>query len=243
MAQRFDRTEKLIGRVAVEKLENSRVAVFGVGGVGSFVCEALARGGVGNLDLFDSDTVDITNINRQLIALDSTVGKYKTDVMRDRIVDINPNARVLSNKVYITADSARSIDFSKYDYIVDAVDNVTAKIALCEGACKNSVPIISAMGAGNRLDSRHFEIADIEKTSGCPLAKVMRVELRKRNIKGVKAAFSKQPCLKQGGTDNADGAVRPAPASISFVPSAMGLLIAGEVICDLIKNTDEEKLL
>lgn len=239
MAQRFDRTKQLIGETAVERLAGCRVAVFGVGGVGSFVCEALARGGVGNLDLFDSDTVDITNINRQIIALDSTVGRYKTDVMRERIADINPAARVTSNKVFVTLEVVEGIDFAKYDYVVDAIDNVTAKIALCQRAFENKVPIISAMGAGNRLDPKNFQIADIEKTSGCPLAKVMRVELRKRGIKGVKAAFSPQPAIKPEKSEARAGSGRPSPASISFVPSVMGLLIAGEVICDLIKNTDE----
>lgn len=243
MAERFDRTKQLIGRSAVEKLADCRVAVFGIGGVGSFVCEALARGGIGNLDLFDSDTVDITNINRQLIALDSTVGKFKTDVMKERIADINPVAKVTSNKVFITPEVADRMDFTKYDYVVDAIDNVTAKIALCQRAFENKVPIISAMGAGNKLDPTKFQIADIEKTSGCPLAKVMRVELRKRGIKGVKAAFSPQPAIKPEKSEERVGSGRPSPASISFVPSVMGLIIAGEVICDLIKNTDEVTVL
>lgn len=240
MAQRFERTKQLIGEHAVARLQNAKVAVFGIGGVGSFVCEALARAGVGTLDLFDNDKVDITNINRQIIALDSTIGKYKTAVMRERIFDINPKARVTSNNIFITPEIAATLDYSEYDYIVDAVDNVTAKISLCEGAFKNKVPIISAMGAGNRLNASDFQIADIEKTSGCPLAKVMRIELRKRGIKGVKAAFSPQPTIKPLKSDHKEESGSGSPASVSFVPSVMGLLIAGEVIRDLIKNIDKE---
>lgn len=232
MAQRFDRTKQLIGLDGVEKLASSRVAVFGIGGVGSFVCESLARGGIGSLDLFDCDVVDITNINRQIIALDSTVGRNKTDVMMERILDINPNAKVSSNLLFISPESVEEIDFSGYDYIVDAIDNVTGKIALCEAGFNNNIPVISAMGAGNRLEADCFKIADISKTSGCPLAKVMRLELKKRGIKGIKAAFSDRPSIKQISEDGK----RPSPASISFVPSVMGLLIAGEVIKDIIRK-------
>lgn len=238
---RFSRTENLIGTEKVKKLANCKVAVFGIGGVGSFVCEALARGGIGSLDLYDNDTVDITNINRQLIALESTVGKYKTDVMRDRITDINPSAAVTSNILFITNESEDKICFEKLDYIVDAVDNVTAKIFLAQMANKYNIPIISAMGAGNRLDAENFKIAPIEKSSGCPLARVMRLELRKRGIKGVKAAFSDKPALKPLGNEVRNTSNRPAPASISFVPSVMGLLIAGEVIKDLISDEGGER--
>lgn len=230
MAQRFDRTKQLIGLNGVKKLSASRVAVFGIGGVGSFVCEGLARGGIGALDLFDYDEVDITNINRQIIALDSTVGKKKTDVMKERIMDINPSAKVSSNYLFISPESVSQLNLSQYDYIVDAIDNVTGKIALCEAGFKANIPVISAMGAGNRLEADGFKIADISKTSGCPLAKVMRLELKKRGISGIKAAFSDRPAIKRPTEDGK----RPTPASISFVPSVMGLLIAGEVIKDII---------
>lgn len=231
---RFDRTKSLIGEENVNKLANSKVAVFGIGGVGSFAAEALARGGIGALDLYDSDKVDITNINRQIIALDSTVGLYKTDVMKKRIIDINKNAKVTSNVLFVTPETEDKIDFSNLDYIVDAVDNITAKIFLAEKANKYNIPIISAMGAGNRLDGNSFKIAPIEKTSGCPLARVMRTELKKRGIKGVKAVYSDKPVSKPINADKRAASNRPAPASISFVPSVMGLLMAGEVIKDLI---------
>ncbi len=231
MDKRFDRTKNLIGEGAVQKLLNSKVAVFGVGGVGSFVAEALARGSVGALDLYDSDKVDITNINRQIIALDSTVGKNKTDVMKQRILDINPNARVSSNVLFVTPDSSDKICFEGLDYIVDAVDNVTAKIFLAEKASEYKIPIISAMGAGNRLDNQNFKVAPIEKTSGCPLARVVRNELRKRKITGVKAVYSDKSPEKI----TQDNLKKEVPlSSISFVPSVMGLIIAGEVIKDLI---------
>lgn len=233
MDNRFDRTQKLIGKENVKKLSQCRVAIFGIGGVGSYTVEALARGGIGSLDLYDSDTVDITNINRQLIALSSTVGKNKTDVMKERILDINSDAKVTSNVLFVTPESGEKIDFSSLDYIVDAVDNVTAKIFLAERAVEHKIPIISAMGAGNRLDNTQFKVAPIEKTSGCPLARVMRQELKKRGIKGVKAVYSDKPTRAlDDATQNGLG--HPLPASISFVPSVMGLIIAGEVIKDLI---------
>ena len=231
MDKRFDRTKNLIGEGAVQKLLSSKVAIFGVGGVGSFVAEALARGGVGALDLYDSDKVDITNINRQIIALESTVGKNKTDVMKERILDINPKSKVSSNVLFVTPSSSDKICFDGLDYIVDAVDTVTAKIFLAEKASEYNIPIISAMGAGNRLDNQNFKVSPIEKTSGCPLARVMRNELRKRNITGVKAVYSDK--VPENITKN-DAQNKTLISSISFVPSVMGLIIAGEVIKDLI---------
>ncbi len=225
----FTRTESLIGKDAVQLLSEKRVALFGVGGVGSFAGEALARGGIGNIDLFDSDTVDITNINRQLIALNSTVGRDKVAVMKSRMEDINKSIKVTANKIFITPQVAAEIDFKKYDYILDCIDNVTAKIALCELSKAAGVPIISAMGAGNKLDPTAFKVADIEKTSVCPLARVMRLELRKRNIKKVKCIYSTEISAKP----DSKGQGKPTPASISFVPSVMGLIMAGEVIKDL----------
>lgn len=227
MDERFLRTAALIGEDSVKILSESKVALFGLGGVGSFVAEALVRSGVGEIHIFDNDTVDITNINRQLIALDSTVGRLKTEVMAERLKQINPEVIVCEYPIFITPDEAEKIDFTKFNYVIDAIDNVTAKIALCKKARENNLPIISAMGAGNKLDPTKFEIAPIEKTSVCPLARVMRLELRKRNISGVKAAFSKEPAIKNNMAEK-------SPASIAFVPSVMGLIIAGEVIKDII---------
>lgn len=229
MDQRFKRTAALIGEDAVKILQGSKVALFGLGGVGSFVAEALVRSGIGAIDVFDNDTVDITNLNRQLIALESTIGKLKTEVTAKRMKEINPNVQVGEYPIFITPAETEKIDFSGYDYVIDAIDNVTAKIAICQKARDNNVFVISAMGAGNKLDPTKFSIAPIEKTEGCPLARVMRLELRKRNIKGVKAAFSKEPPIK-----NIEG--EKSPASIAFVPSVMGLIIAGEVIKDIIES-------
>lgn len=220
---RFSRTKNLIGAEAVEGLSNASVAIFGIGGVGGFVTEALARSGIGHFLLVDSDTVDITNINRQIVALDSTVGKSKVQVMKSRILDINPDADVEIRECFYLPDNADEFDFSKYDYIVDAVDTVTAKINIISKAKECGVPVISAMGAGNKLDPTAFKVADISKTKVCPLAKVMRYELKKRGIKDVKVVYSEEdPVLKL-----------QIPASISFVPSVAGLIMAGEVIKDL----------
>lgn len=227
MDKRFLRTSALIGEDAVNTLEKSKILLFGLGGVGSFVAETLVRSGVGEIDIYDNDIVDITNLNRQLIALESTVGRLKTEVTAERMKEINPNIKVGEYQVFVTPDETEKIDFSKYDYVIDAIDNVTAKIAICQKAREKNIPIISAMGAGNKLDPTQFKIAPIEKTEGCPLARVMRLELRKRNIKGVKAAFSKEPAIKSNSEDK-------SPASIAFVPSVMGLIIAGEVIKDII---------
>lgn len=229
MDERFLRTAALIGKEAIEVLQNSKILLFGLGGVGSFVAEALIRSGIGEIDIYDNDTVDITNINRQLIALDSTVGMLKTEAMAERLKQINPNVKVLGHPLFVTPEVIEKTDFFKFNYVIDAIDNVTAKIAICEKARKNNISVISAMGAGNKLDPTLFEIAPIEKTSVCPLARVMRLELRKRNITGVKAVFSKEPAIKNKKTEN-------SPASIAFVPSVMGLIIAGEVIKDIINN-------
>ena len=220
---RFSRTKNLIGAEAVEGLRNASVAILGIGGVGGFVTEALARSGIGHFLLVDSDTVDITNINRQIVALDSTVGKSKVQVMKSRILDINPDADVEIRECFYLPENADEFDFSKYDYIVDAVDTVTAKINIISKAKECGVPVISAMGAGNKLDPTAFKVADISKTKVCPLAKVMRYELKKRGIKDVKVVYSEEnPVLKL-----------QIPASISFVPSVAGLIMAGEVIKDL----------
>ncbi len=223
----YERTDLLIGSKNRKKLNNSHVAVFGIGGVGSFVCEALARAGVGRLTLIDSDTVSESNINRQIIALHSTVGKQKTAVMAERIADINPEAVVDRADVFFSADTAEDFDFSQFSYVVDAVDTVTAKLLIIEKAKAANVPVISSMGTGNKLDPFAFKIADIKKTSVCPLARVMRYELKKRGIDKVKVLYSAEEPVKSG---------ERTPASISFVPSAAGLMIAGEVIKDIIEK-------
>ncbi len=230
----FIRTKQLIGEEAFLHLSGCHVAVFGIGGVGSYVVEALARSGIGKLDLFDRDTVDISNINRQLIALNSTVGQSKVSVAAQRIADINPNAEVKTHQVFVTPEFLTEMDFSVYDYVVDAIDTVTAKIAICKSAREVGVPVISAMGAGNKLDPTGFSVAMMEKTEGCHLARVMRSELKKRGITGVKAVFSKEPVRCVGQTDETRRS--PTPASIAYVPSVAGLILAGEVISDLMKG-------
>lgn len=233
MDERFSRTANLIGADAVDRLEKATVAVFGIGGVGSFAAEALARGGVGSLYLVDKDEVDITNINRQLIALSSTVGRSKVEVAAERIHDINPHAEVIAEKMFFLPETAGGFDFSGIDYILDAVDNVTAKLLLAEKAAEHGIPIISAMGAGNKLDPTLFRVADIFETSVCPLARVMRTELRRRGIKRMKVVYStEQPTVSRDKLDPR------TPASISFVPPVVGLIMAGEVIKDLIQNND-----
>ena len=229
----FSRTENLIGADGLQKLKKARVAVFGIGGVGGYVCEALARSGVGALDLVDKDVVSISNVNRQIIALHSTVGRLKTEVMAERIQDINPSAVVRTHNVFYLPETANEFDFSAYDYVVDAIDTVSGKIALAEQAKQSGTPIISSMGTGNKLNPTLFEVADIAKTSVCPLARVMRRELKKRGIEHLKVVYSKEEPLQNGEVDEQTG--KAVPASIAFVPSVAGLIIAGEVIKDLIK--------
>ena len=222
----LDRTEKLIGKSNIEKLKNSTVVVFGLGGVGSYVVEALARSGIQNLVIVDKDIVDITNINRQLIATHSTIGKSKVDVAKKRILDINPNCNIMAIKEFVSKENiAQLLDEKNINYIIDAIDTVSSKLSIIEYAYNNSIKIISCMGTGNKLDASNFEITDINKTSVCPLAKVIRKELRKLNIPKLKVLYSKEEPLKLNSS---------TPASISFVPSVAGLLIAGEVIRDLI---------
>ncbi len=223
----------LLGDEGVQKLNNARVAVFGVGGVGGYAIEALARSGVGALDLIDKDRVSESNINRQIIALHSTVGRLKTEVMAERVRDINPNIKVTTYDVFYLPETAEEFDFTKYDYIVDAIDTVSGKIALIENAKRCNVPVISSMGAGNKLDPTAFEVADISKTSVCPLARVMRRELKKRGVEHVKVVYSKEEPQESKTHDEETG--KPIPGSVAFVPSVVGLIIAGEVIKDLIK--------
>ena len=234
----FSRTELLLGSEAMRKLASCRVAVFGIGGVGGYVVEALARSGVGALDLVDNDTVSESNINRQIIALHSTIGKAKVDVMKERILDINPDCQVKTFQCFYLPETKNLFDFKNYDYVVDAVDTVTAKIQLIVEAKEAGVPIISSMGAGNKLDPTRFEIADISETSVCPLARVMRQECKKRGIKGVKVLYSKEKPVESRLSDKEKKSAEQkgnglAPGSIAFVPSVAGLIIAGEVIKDL----------
>lgn len=229
----FSRTALLLGEAGVEKLKKSRVAVFGVGGVGGYVVEALARAGVGSLDLIDKDTVSVSNINRQIIALHSTVGRLKTEVAAERAKDINPDICVRVHNVFYLPETAEQFNFTQYDYVVDAIDTVSGKLALIEQAKWAKVPVISSMGAGNKLDATAFEVADITKTSVCPLARVMRRELKKRGIEHLKVVYSKEEPLPSPLVDEESG--KPIPGSISFVPSVVGLMIAGEVIKDLVK--------
>ncbi len=224
--EQFSRTELLLGKSAIDKLAGSRVAIFGIGGVGGYAAEALARIGIGTLDLIDSDKVTLSNLNRQIIATHKTIGRYKTEAAAERIADINPNAKVNTYNVFYTKDTADSFDFSKYDYIIDAIDTVSSKLLLAVNAKAAGVPLISSMGAGNKLDPTMFEVADIYDTSVCPLARVMRHELRKLGIERLKVVYSKEPPVIP--PDN----VR-VPGSVSFVPSVAGLIIAGEVIKDI----------
>ena len=248
MLTQFSRTELLLGKEAMEKLKNAKVAVFGIGGVGGYVCEALVRSGVGAFDLIDDDKVCLTNLNRQIIATRKTVGKYKTDVMKDRILEINPDARVEVHKCFFLPENADEFPFEEYDYIVDAVDTVTAKISLVMKAQEMNVPIISSMGAGNKLDASQFRVADIYKTKVCPLAKVMRRELKKRGVKKLKVVYSEeQPtrpvedmaiscrtnCICPPRAAHKCTERRDIPGSVAFVPSVAGLMIAGEVVKDL----------
>ena len=226
------RTEMLIGKAAAAELKNCRVAVFGVGGVGGYAVEALARAGVGSIDLIDNDTVSLSNINRQIIALHSTVGRYKVDVLRERILDINPDCNVICHKVFLLPDTADKFDFSQYDYIIDAIDTVTGKKQLILSAKAAGTPIISAMGAGNKLGTAAFEVADIYDTSVCPLARVMRGICKENGIRKLKVVYSKEPPIKS--SENSNSGEKQTPGSISFVPALCGLTIAGEVVRELI---------
>ena len=248
MLNQFSRTELLLGKEAMDKLQNSRVAVFGIGGVGGYVCEALVRSGIGAFDLIDDDKVGLTNLNRQIIATKKTVGQYKTEVMRDRILEINPKAEVIIHNCFYLPENADDFDFSEYDYVVDAVDTVTAKLELIMRAKESGTPVISSMGAGNKLDASAFRVADIYKTKVCPLAKVMRRELKKRGVKKLKVVYSEeQPirpvedmaiscrshCICPPGAKHKCTERRDIPGSVAFVPSVVGLIIAGEVVKDL----------
>lgn len=234
MDNQFSRTEILIGKESMEKIKKAKVCIFGVGGVGSFVCEGLARAGIGKFILIDNDAVSLTNLNRQLIATHKTIGKDKVDVMKERILEINPEAKVDIFKTFYMPDCKEKILDESVDYIVDAIDTVTAKVHLIMEANKLNIPIISSMGTGNKLDPTKFEITDINKTSVCPLAKVMRKELKQRGIKKLKVLYSKEEPLKVLVSEEKISK-KNVPGSISFVPSVAGLIIAGEVIKDLIK--------
>lgn len=251
MLTQFSRTELLFGKEAMDKLAGSKVAVFGIGGVGGYVCEALVRSGVGAFDLIDDDKVCLTNLNRQIIATRSTIGKYKTDVMRDRMLDINPNVEVEVHKCFFLPENADDFPWDSYDYVVDAVDTVTAKIALVMKCKEKNIPIISSMGAGNKLDGSQFKVADIYKTKVCPLAKVMRRELKKRGVKKLKVVYSEEiptrpiedmaiscrnNCICPPGAEHKCTERRDIPGSVAFVPSVAGLIIAGEVAKDLIRR-------
>ncbi len=230
----FDRSERLLGAAAMERLSRARVAVFGVGGVGGYAAEALARSGIGAIDLVDHDRVSLTNLNRQIIALHSTLGRPKTEAMRDRILDIHPACSVTVRDCFYLPENAEDFDLSAFDYVVDAVDTVAAKLTLAERTRCAGVPLISAMGAGNKLDPSRLRISDISQTSVCPLARVMRKELRKRGIDRLKVAWSDEPALTPAPAGEEETEVRRAvPGSTVFVPAAMGLLIAAEVVRDL----------
>ena len=233
MSEQLVRTELLLGKEGADRLLNSRVAVFGVGGVGGFAIEALARSGLGTLDIIDNDQVCESNLNRQIIALHSTIGMNKVDVMKERIADINPEIRVNVHRCFYLPENADSFDFTLYDYIIDAIDTVTGKIQLVMQAQAAGTPIISCMGAGNKLDPARFEVADIYKTSVCPLAKVMRKELKARGVKSLKVVYSREEASKPAQTI-AEGNRRAIPGSIAFVPSVAGLILAGEVVKDLV---------
>ena len=249
MLNQFSRTQLIFGKENMERLANARVAVFGIGGVGGYTVEALARSGVGTLDLIDDDKVCLTNINRQILATRKTIGKYKVDVAKERILDINPDAKVNVYKTFYMPDTRDRFDFSQYDYIVDAIDTVTGKIEMVLQANEAGVPIISSMGAGNKVNPSMFEVADIYKTSVCPLAKVMRRELKKRGVKKLKVVYSKEKpirpeedleiscrtnCICPPGTERTCTVRRDIPGSNAFVPSVVGLIIAGEVIKDIL---------
>ena len=234
MLNEFSRTELIFGKEGMDKLAKARVAVFGIGGVGGYTVEALARSGVGAIDIIDSDKVALTNINRQIYATQNTIGQYKVEVATERIAQINPNCKVRAYKTFFLPETSGEFDFTEYDYVVDAIDTVTGKIAIIEKANASGVPVISAMGAGNKVDPTAFEVADIKKTSVCPLARVMRHELSKRGIEHLKVVYSKEKPKKCDGEIEENSQKRAIPGSVAFVPSVVGLIIAGEVIKDMI---------
>ncbi len=238
MEEQFSRTQILLGDEAMERLFCARVAVFGIGGVGGYTVEALARAGIGQLDLIDSDSVAISNINRQILATHATVGKLKVDVAKNRVLDINPKAVVRTYPCFYLPETADQFDFTQYDYIVDAIDTVTGKLQLVERAVEAGTPIICSMGTGNKLDPTAFQVADISKTTMCPLARIMRKELKKRGINHVKVVYSQEEALTPVGTEEecARTGKRQIPGSTAFVPGTAGLILAGEVIKDLIKK-------
>ena len=229
----FERCYSLLGNDYLDILGTKHIAVFGIGGVGSYVCEALARTGVGEITIVDSDVVSESNINRQIIALHSTVGQYKTDVMKSRIADINPDIKVNAKTIFYTPQNNDEFDFSKYDYVVDAIDTVTAKLDIIKKAYENNIPIISCMGTGNKLDATQFKISDISKTNTCPLARVIRRELKKLNIPKLNVLWSSE--LPKNNINDETKDDKPVPGSVGFVPSVAGLIIAGYVICDTLK--------
>ena len=233
MIDRFSRTELLLGREGMEKLKKSRVIVFGVGGVGGYAVEALARSGVGQIDLVDHDTVSLTNINRQIIATGSTVGRYKVDVAAERIADINPDCVLRTYKMFYLPETEGAFDFSAYDYVIDAIDTVAGKLALVKRAKACSTPIICAMGAGNKLDPTRFEVADLAETSVCPLARTMRRELKKCGIEHVKVVYSREEPIRPLPSEEESGK-RETPGSVAFVPPVVGLILAGEVVKDIV---------
>ncbi len=249
MTDQFSRTRLLLGEEGMKRLSGARVAVFGLGGVGGYTVEALARSGVGTLDLIDDDRVCLTNLNRQILATHGTIGEYKTDAARERVLAINPDTQVRVYRTFYGPETEEQFDFSSYDYVVDAIDTVTGKIELVLQAERSGTPIISCMGAGNKLDASAFEVADIYETSVCPLARVMRRELKKRGVRKLKVVYSKEPPLTpmEEMTDGDDGACPPeadgkraqrrqTPGSTAFVPAVAGLILAGEVVRDLIKE-------
>ncbi len=256
MLNQFSRTQLLLGQKAMDRLAASRVAVFGIGGVGGYVCEALVRSGIGAFDLIDDDKVCLTNINRQIIATRTTIGKYKVDVMKERMLDINPKADINVHKCFFLPENSDDFDFEKYDYVVDAVDTVTAKLEIIMKAKKHNVPVISAMGAGNKLDPSAFMVADIYDTKICPLARVMRRELKKRNVDSLKVVYSQEKptrpiedmsvscrsnCVCPPGVAHKCTERRDIPGSTAFVPSAAGLIIAGEIVKDLCNKGQYEQ--
>jgi tRNA A37 threonylcarbamoyladenosine dehydratase len=234
MKEFYSRTEMLLSEDGVEKLKKSCVAIFGVGGVGGYAVEALARAGVGEIHLIDSDRVSESNINRQIIATHDTVGHFKTEAMKERIHTINPEAKVVCHSVFFDESTKTEFDFKKYSYVIDAIDSLSAKVELIVTATEAGVPIISAMGAGNKLDPTQFEVSDISKTTVCPLARAVRIALRKRGINHLKVVYSKEPPVIP--PEVSDGVKKRVPGSVSFVPSVMGLILAGEVIKDIAKN-------